>query len=88
MKKAEIDQYTAEERKKMDNDVSVIGKGKVKDLVLPIAVLIISCITMMLYTGGLFTGKSVITAFSDCEASKRMCIRDRHCDLQSSLKMI
>ena len=74
MKKAEIDQYTAEERKKMDNDVSVIGKGKVKDLVLPIAVLIISCITMMLYTGGLFTGKSVITAFSDCEASKSLVI--------------
>lgn len=39
------------------------------DLVLPVAVLIVSCITGMVYTGGFFDGVDFITAFADCDAS-------------------
>lgn len=44
-------------------------KGKVIDLVIPIAVLIISCVVGMIYTGGFFSGTDFIAAFSDCDAS-------------------
>ena len=50
------------------------SKGKVLDLVLPIVVLIISCVTTMIYTGGFFDAESgsymnVIDAFSNSDAS-------------------
>ena len=44
-------------------------KGRVIDLVLPIAVLIFSCIVGMIYTGGFFDGASIQVAFSDSDAS-------------------
>lgn len=44
-------------------------KGKVLDLVLPVIVLIISCVIGMVYTGGFFEGVDFITAFSECDAS-------------------
>ena len=47
----------------------VSGKGKVIHLVLPIIVLIISCIIGMIYTGGFFEGESFIDAFSNSDAS-------------------
>ena len=43
--------------------------GKVMDLVFPIAVLIISCVTGMIYSGGFFGGVNFVQAFSDCDAS-------------------
>lgn len=45
------------------------AKGKVIDLVFPIAVLITSCVIGMIYTGGFFGGKDFITAFSNSDAS-------------------
>ena len=44
-------------------------KGKVIDLVLPIASLIICCVIGMIYTGGFFEGVDFVTAFADCDAS-------------------
>ena len=44
-------------------------KGKVLDLVLPIAVLIVSCVIGMIYSGGFFGGASFVQAFSDSDAS-------------------
>lgn len=44
-------------------------KGKVIDLVVPIAALIISCVIGMVYTGGFFDGVDFITAFSNSDAS-------------------
>lgn len=49
-------------------------KGTVLDLVLPIAVLIVSCVMTMIYTGGFFDPESgaygnLIDAFGDCDAS-------------------
>ena len=47
----------------------VSQKGKVIHLLLPIIVLIISCIIGMIYTGGFFEGKGFVEAFSDSDAS-------------------
>lgn len=44
-------------------------KGKVIDLIIPIAVLIVSCVIGMIYTGGFFSGTDFITSFSNCDAS-------------------
>lgn len=49
-------------------------KSRVYDLVIPIAVLIVSCVIGMLYNGGFFTPSSdyyldLINAFGDCSAS-------------------
>lgn len=45
------------------------GKGSVLNLIFPIAVLIISCVVGMIYTGGFFSGTGFIEAFSGCDAS-------------------
>ena len=45
------------------------ANGKVLDLVLPIAVLIISCVIGMIYSGGFFNGKNFVDAFSNSDAS-------------------
>ena len=44
-------------------------KGKVIALVLPVVVLIISCVIGMIYSGGFFSGENFIDAFSNCDAS-------------------
>ncbi|MCR4708086.1 MAG: Na+/H+ antiporter NhaC family protein [Clostridiales bacterium] len=44
-------------------------KGKVIDLVLPILVLIVSCVIGMVYSGGFFSGASFVEAFSNSDAS-------------------
>ena len=54
---------------KISEEKDVEGKGTVIDLVLPIIVLIVSCVLGMIYTGGFFEGASFITAFSDSDAS-------------------
>jgi len=51
-----------------------LGKGTVLDLVLPICVLIVSCVTTMIYTGGFFDPESgsqgnLIEAFGNSDAS-------------------
>lgn len=43
-------------------------KGKVMDLVLPVAVLILSAVGAMIYTGFLGGAKDVISAFAGCDA--------------------
>lgn len=43
--------------------------GKLIDLVLPVIVLIISCVVGMIYSGGFFSGESFINAFANSDAS-------------------
>ena len=50
------------------------GKGTILDLLLPIFVLIVACIFGMLYTGGIYEGKSVAEAFADCDSSKSLVL--------------
>ncbi|MBR6772485.1 MAG: Na+/H+ antiporter NhaC family protein [Clostridia bacterium] len=45
------------------------GRGMVIDLLIPVAVLIISCVIGMVYTGGFFDGETFINAFANCDAS-------------------
>ena len=52
-----------------NENVNVSSKGRVFDLIIPVLVLIISCITAMVYTGGFFEGESFVTAFANCDAS-------------------
>lgn len=54
-----------------ENDEEAISNDKahVMDLVLPVAVLIVSCIVAMIYTGGFFDGASFVDAFADSDAS-------------------
>lgn len=49
-------------------------KGHVVDLVFPIVVLIVCCITAMLYTGEFFSGTDFVTAFSKSDASLALSI--------------
>ena len=44
-------------------------KGRVLDLILPIAVLIVACVIGMIYSGGFFEGTGFIEAFSNSDAS-------------------
>lgn len=43
--------------------------GKVIDMLLPIIVLIFSCVVGMIYTGGFFEGKSFVDSFANSDAS-------------------
>ena len=67
MKKYELADYV-DELKESETDA---GKknGKVIDLVLPIVVLIASCVVGMIYTGGFFDGVSFKESFADSDAS-------------------
>ena len=64
------DLYTTEDRPYADASVQVVStKGKIKDLVIPVVILIILCIIGMIYTGGFFEGESFVDAFANCDAS-------------------
>lgn len=64
------DIYTTEDRP-YENAAGAdnIGRGSVIDLVFPIAMLIISCVIGMIYTGGFFDGAGFVEAFSNSDAS-------------------
>lgn len=59
---------------KAEGQEPVIGKGKVIDLVLPIAVLIVSCILAMLYTGGILEGAGIVDAFANCSSARSLVL--------------
>ena len=52
-----------------DEEAISNDKAHVMDLVLPVAVLIVSCIVAMIYTGGFFSGTDFVTAFANCDAA-------------------
>lgn len=63
----------SKEYQDVQEEKSEVGNGKVKDLILPLIVLIIACIYGMLYTGGIHTeGVTIANAFADCDASKAL----------------
>lgn len=75
MKKHEMnaiagDLFTTPGRPYEGNEEEVINeKAHVLDLILPVAVLIASCIATMVYTGGFFEGASFVDAFAASDAS-------------------
>ncbi|WP_294856001.1 Na+/H+ antiporter NhaC family protein [uncultured Oscillibacter sp.] len=52
-----------------ESESSVSDSGTVADLVAPIVVLVICCVTGMIYSGGFFSGASFVDAFSGSDAS-------------------
>lgn len=57
-----------------EGELKVTGKGKVIDLVLPIALLIALCIAAMLYTGGILEGVGIVEAFANCDSARSLVI--------------
>ena len=68
------DIYTSGQRVDAGESVKPNPKGKVIDLVVPIIILIICCITGMISTGGFFSGTDFVTAFSKSDASLALSI--------------
>ncbi|MCB6366152.1 Na+/H+ antiporter NhaC family protein [Intestinibacillus massiliensis] len=62
-----IDSVEAEE-------IKIFGNGKVYDLILPIAVLIVSCIAAMLYTGGILESGNIVDSFANCDSSTSLVL--------------
>ncbi len=52
-----------------EGNSDIAQNGKVIDLVIPIAILIIACVIGMLYSGDFFSGTDFVTAFSQSDAS-------------------
>ena len=67
--KGDLFSETEKEKKVAQEETEANSKGKVVDLVLPILVLIVCCISGLLYTGEFFTTYNFIEAFANCDAS-------------------
>ena len=79
MKKHEVnalagDLFTSGEKSDAQTEIADNPKGRVIDLVIPVLVLIITCVLGMIYSGGFFSGTDFITAFSDSDASVGLVI--------------
>ena len=62
------DLYTSGERTE-SAPVTPSQKGKIIDLVFPIAILIVVCVFALVYNGGILNGEDFITAFSNTDAT-------------------
>lgn len=75
-----MDKYNQQVRKsgKIDSNgeeaTVIVGRGQVKDLLIPILFLIVVCVLAMFYSGGGFEGKSPIDAFADCSAADALVL--------------
>lgn len=52
-----------------EEEIKPNSNGKVRDLIIPVLVLIVLCVAGMVYTGGFFSGTSFIDAFANCDAA-------------------
>lgn len=57
-----------------EEDLKITGRGKVMDLIIPIAVLIVFCIAGMLYTGGILDGVGIVEAFANCDSARSLVL--------------
>ncbi|MCI7640110.1 MAG: Na+/H+ antiporter NhaC family protein [Clostridiales bacterium] len=72
-------ELAAASKESRENEASGETTGTVLDLLLPIVVLIISCVTAMIYTGGFFDAESgcyhnFVDAFAGCDASQGLVL--------------
>lgn len=68
------DLFTSGEVPYEENSGEEKPNAKVSNLIIPILVLIVTCILGMLYTGGFFSGASVRQALADTDAARGMVI--------------
>ena len=65
------DLFTSGEHPYDETDVGdEVENGKISNLVIPVVVLIISCILGMIYTGGFFSGVRLVDAFADADSAR------------------
>lgn len=50
------------------------SNAKVRNLIIPVVVLIVFCLFGMLYTGGIFDGATLVEAFANCDAGMSLAI--------------
>ena len=62
------DLYTTGDRAE-SKEVEPSAKGRIIDLIFPIAVLIVVCVFALVYNGGILDGEDFITAFSNTDAT-------------------
>ena len=72
-------ELAAASKESEENAATDETKGAVLDLMLPIGVLIVSCVTAMIYTGGFFDAESgcyhnFVEAFAGCDASQGLVL--------------
>ena len=72
-------ELAAASKESRENAAADEKKGAVLDLMLPIGVLIVSCVTAMIYTGGFFDAESgcyhnFVEAFAGCDASQGLVL--------------
>lgn len=72
-------ELAAASKESEENAAADEAKGAVLDLMLPIGVLIVSCVTAMIYTGGFFDAESgcyhnFVEAFAGCDASQGLVL--------------
>lgn len=77
--KMRVVELAAASKESEENAASDEIKGTVLDLMLPIGVLIVSCVTAMIYTGGFFDAESgcyhnFVEAFAGCDASQGLVL--------------
>lgn len=69
------DLFTVHDAGSEQQEENVYKQGvKVIDLLLPVGVLILSCIIGMVYTGGFFSGNDFISAFASADASQGLVL--------------
>ncbi|MBR5702476.1 MAG: Na+/H+ antiporter NhaC family protein [Oscillospiraceae bacterium] len=64
------DLFTAGDQPYEEPEDTQPEKGRISDLVIPVVVLIFTCLLGMVYTGGLFSGAGLIDAFADADSAR------------------
>ena len=68
------DLFTSKGEENFKEELIENPKGKVIDLIIPVATLIVACMFGLLYTGGILNGATLFEAFSHCESSRGLLI--------------
>lgn len=63
------DLFSEGDRAQVEAKETVSEKGRIWDLIIPVVILIASCVVGMIYTGGFFSGESFVDAFANSDAS-------------------
>ena len=64
------DLFTSGDRPYDETEEDLPEKGQISNLTIPVIVLIAFCIIGMIYTGGFFSGESLIDAFSNADSAR------------------
>ncbi len=63
------DLYTCGDKNESTEIVAEYSKNSVLDLIVPVVVLIVSCVFGLVYVGGIFDGASIVDAFANTDAT-------------------